>query len=282
MCEGACATLNQMPRRSVDSRERFRVQATLSPRTMAYLEAISEAHLSPPRSRLLAQLIERGIEEIISHDVVSRMTYEEVARRYDLSRRTVVLLDSQRDSLPLITNLTPPKRVRSARPRRNPSPSESFESAFISYGGPDHDFAARLNAALKRRGVKTFFFPVSAKPGVHLHRTMNDAVHEYNRVILVCSKSSLDRPGVLNEIEQVLSREAREGGLPLLLPVTLDDYVFEEWNPMRPDIARQVRSRVALRFDPTVLSGRRFQESVRRLLDALRVENHSGERPNSR
>ena len=75
---------------------------------------------------------------------------------------------------------------------------------------------------------------------------MSACVREHERIVLICSKASLERSGVQNEIERVLEREAREGGASLLIPVTLDRFVFDEWRPRSPDIAEQLRSRVIM------------------------------------
>ena len=130
--------------------------------------------------------------------------------------------------------------------------AEMFKSAFISYGGTDESAAAEINRFLKSRGIKTWFFPDDALPGQKLHRMMHEGVNRHERVLLVCSQSALSRPGVLNELERVLEREAKEGGSDILIPVTLDDYVFGDWAPTRADVAAQVRSRVVTRlnFEP--------------------------------
>lgn len=146
--------------------------------------------------------------------------------------------------------------------------SEMRSSVFISYGGPDEVAAKTINGFLQNHRVKTWFFPDDALPGQKLHRVMSDGVANYDRVLLVCSKSSLNRPGVLNELERVLEREAKEGGTEILIPVTIDKFVFDEWAPERADIARQVRARVITMFatDPTDPA---FSESGEKLLKAL-------------
>ena len=126
-----------------------------------------------------------------------------------------------------------------------------YKTLFISYGGPDEPAATEINNYLKSKGIKTWFFPDDALPGDKLHRVMHDGVNTHDRVLLLCSKESLSRPGVLNEIERVLEREAKEGGTDILIPVALDDYVYKDWAPTRPDIADQVRSRVIASVDMT-------------------------------
>jgi hypothetical protein len=148
--------------------------------------------------------------------------------------------------------------------------TDLLRSTFISYGGPDEAFARRLYEALYRNGVTTFFFPESAVPGDKLHRTMRKGVSEHDRVILVCSRASLDRPGVLYELEETLAREAREGGEPLLIPVAIDDYVYKDWAPKNADVTQAVRDRVVGDFRGTNKDEAKFGAAVAKLLGALR------------
>jgi hypothetical protein len=123
-----------------------------------------------------------------------------------------------------------------------------FQSTFISYGGPDEAFARKLTRALQDRGVTTFFFKDDAAPGERLHRVMSEGVNDHDRVILICSRNSLERPGVQNELEETLSREARDGGATYLLPIRLDDHVLGGWEPDRKNLARTLRDRVIADF----------------------------------
>lgn len=112
-----------------------------------------------------------------------------------------------------------------------------LQSVFISYGAPDEAFAARLNRALLAEGVRTYFFKEDAEPGQKLHRLMRTGVNTHDRVILICSEASLKRPGLLNELEETLQRESREGGQSYLVPVRVDDFVFTSgWSQDRPDL----------------------------------------------
>jgi len=144
-----------------------------------------------------------------------------------------------------------------------------LQSTFISYGGPDEAFAWKLNDALQKRGVTTFFFKEHATPGDKLHRVMRKGVNEHDRTILICSESSLQRAGLLNELEETLAREARDGGRPYLIPVRLDDYVINGWKPKDPDVAQAVRDRVIADFrdheDPA-----RFDAELAKLINALK------------
>lgn len=144
-----------------------------------------------------------------------------------------------------------------------------MQSVFISYGGPDEEFARLLDERLTTAGIKTFFFKRHATPGQKLHHVMRNGVNAHDRVVLICSKNSLNRRGVLNEIEEVLQREAREGGAAILIPVTIDDYVLSEWAPQRPGLALAVRDRVVADFRNTTADPGKFETALSHLVEAL-------------
>jgi hypothetical protein len=121
-----------------------------------------------------------------------------------------------------------------------------YNSAFISYGQPDEQFAKYLHRRLTKAGVSAFLFARDAPVGQPLHSVMRNGVNQYDRMILLCSEASLKREGVLNEIEEALRREAREGGRSILIPVSLDPFVLSHWNPSDPSAAQAIRDRVIL------------------------------------
>jgi len=148
-----------------------------------------------------------------------------------------------------------------------------MQSTFISYGAPDEKFAIALRDELHKNGVTTFLFRDNAIPGDKLHRMMRDGINKYDRVILICSKASLDRTGVLNEIEETLQREARDGGASYLIPIRLDDYVFTGWNPQNKDAAQAVRDRVVGDFRSAKRSKRAIASTIVPLLNALKKKH---------
>lgn len=99
---------------------------------------------------------------------------------------------------------------------------------------------------------------------------MHEGVNKHDRMILVCSRASLDRKGVLNELENVLEREARDGGASHLIPIRLDDYVFTGWKPPNTDLAQAVRDRVVADFEGADTDDAKFNEGLRRLIAALK------------
>ncbi len=145
--------------------------------------------------------------------------------------------------------------------------SHLHKTLFISYGGQDEKDVSIINRKLKGRGIKTWFFAEDALPGEKLHRVMHDGVNNYDRVLLVCSKHSLSRKGVLNEIERALEREAHEGGSEVIIPIALDDYVYSEWAPDRKDIANQIRSRVIAKVD---ITSDKLDTTIEKIVKALK------------
>jgi len=142
-----------------------------------------------------------------------------------------------------------------------------MQSTFISYGSPDVALARKLRERLNRNGVRTFFFELDAIPGERLRKVMRGKINECDRVVLLCSASSLTRPAVRNEIEETLAREARDGGASYLIPVTLDDFLFE-W---KDELAAPLLDRVVADFRGTRRSSKRFDQAVLRLLTALKL-----------
>ena len=147
--------------------------------------------------------------------------------------------------------------------------ADVHKSLFISYGGPDEETASNINNVLKSKGITTWFFPDDALPGQKLHRVMHDGVNEHDRVLLLCSENSLKRSGVLNELERVLEREAKEGGSEILVPITIDDFVYSDWAPDRSDLASQIRSRVITKVDVSDFSSADTQKQLNKLITVL-------------
>ena len=142
-------------------------------------------------------------------------------------------------------------------------------STFISYGGPDEPFATRLHEALNRNNVHTFLFKEHAIPGVPLADVMRTGITEYDRIVVICSKESLERPGVLNELELTMRRESDEGGRPLLIPIARDRYVYDEWKPKNQNLRKFVLERVIGDFQDADEDDDKFDAGLRRLLLAL-------------
>lgn len=132
-------------------------------------------------------------------------------------------------------------------------------SCLIAYSDAtpeDKQFANALYDALKANGVSCWMYERDALIGRHPWEQIDVAMRNYDKVIVVCSKSSLQRPGVQREIDRALSREddlvklkariaeeARAEAHPVpaldtdvLFPVRIDDAIFSWEHARRPDI----------------------------------------------
>ena len=141
---------------------------------------------------------------------------------------------------------------------------EIMSSTFISYGAPDEDFARKLNSDLNKYEINTFFFPLDATFGEPLDSMMH-RINDYDRTILICSERSLERPGLLYELQKTIAREARSGNKSHLIPVALDNYVFTKWKPKNEHLRTEILDRVVADFTDLENYDQQFQ----RLLQSL-------------
>lgn len=147
-----------------------------------------------------------------------------------------------------------------------------MQSTFISYGGPDEAFARKLYETLKAHNVIVFFFPETSRVGERINNEVFHKIQEQDRVLLICSKNSLNRAGVINEIQETLDREARDGGATYLLPIMLDDYVLTEWRNIQPILAERIGRRIIADFRKAKRSKAEFTKAFDRLVDALKIK----------
>lgn len=110
-------------------------------------------------------------------------------------------------------------------------PDQSY-SYLICHNFKDKRFCDRLHADLKAQGVKTWYFPEDAPTGKRIFAEIVTRVKMFDRIIVVCSKYSLQSKAVLKEIADALKREDEEN-VESLFPVRLDNYVLKEWEHPR-------------------------------------------------
>jgi hypothetical protein len=146
----------------------------------------------------------------------------------------------------------------------------AYDRVFISYGGPDQPLAARFNRALQNVGVDTFYYPEDSVPGREIDHEMREGVSGYDRVLLLCSTTSPQRPGWRFELMRALDREKREDASEVLIVVAIDDGLWQHW-PADLEVARQrLLARTVADFRGTLDEQPRFDDQLARLLLALR------------
>src|SRR5712692_7392980 len=91
----------------------------------------------------------------------------------------------------------------------------------------------------------------------------------YDKLVVVCSKYSLQSGPVQREIERALQREDREGKY-VLFPIRLDNYIFDCWeHPRKADVL----AKVVGDFRGWNRNAAKYDASFQRLLKALKAQN---------
>jgi hypothetical protein len=103
-----------------------------------------------------------------------------------------------------------------------------METCFLSHSSKDKGFCDKLFSELERRGVVIWYFPENAKWGNPVWSEIDKNIKIHDRVIVVCSRNSLQSGPVLREIERALVLEDQYGR-NVLFPIQIDDYLFKEW-----------------------------------------------------
>ncbi len=93
-----------------------------------------------------------------------------------------------------------------------------YNSCFISYGKPDEIFAKKLVTQLKKRGVSCWLYDYDYTGGEKTWREITQKRREHDKFIVVCSKKSLIREGVLKEIEEQIDENEEK-----IISVSLDE-----------------------------------------------------------
>jgi len=144
-------------------------------------------------------------------------------------------------------------------------------STFISHSWNDKEFARKLYEALIKKGVQVFFDEKNLKPGDDLYKGIDKGINVYDKMILVCSRASLNESWwVDKEINRILAKERKyhkEHGLDLLIPITVDDEIFK-WDGAKTE---DIRNRVIGDFTKWE-DDAEFEKSLNLLVDALNVD----------
>jgi uncharacterized protein YjbI with pentapeptide repeats len=102
-----------------------------------------------------------------------------------------------------------------------------YSSCFLSYARTDQPFADHLRLALLKQGISCWQDTQDIQGGDHWRGQVHDAINKHDKLVLICSRSSLVRPAVVDEILEAITRE-RQTGKQKLFPLRLDDYVLSD------------------------------------------------------
>lgn len=114
----------------------------------------------------------------------------------------------------------------------------SFYSCFISYTEKDAKLSERLYKDLEKRGVRTWRWREDASWGKTLQSSIDSALEDHEKVIVILSKNSLDAKPVLYEIKATLERE-KGSSRNIMFPLRIDDAVFSWESPLQKRILKK-------------------------------------------
>ena len=125
-----------------------------------------------------------------------------------------------------------------------------FYTCFISYSAQDDAFATRLHNDFQAAGIRCWKWDHNARTGRSLWGEIDQAIRQYDKLVLIASEHSLKSAAVHREIERALQQEdqrlkrkhAGEDVDPdVLFPVRIDDYVLDGWEHERKaDVIKKV------------------------------------------
>ena len=145
-----------------------------------------------------------------------------------------------------------------------------FYSCFISYSSRDAAFAARLHSDLEKNGVRCWFAPEDIKIGEEFRQTIDDAIRDYDKLLLVLSEHAVRSDWVQDEVEACLERERRQQR-QVLFPIRLDAAVTRTRQAWAAAIRRRRHIGDFTRWrDPAA-----YEEAFQRLLRDLKALERS-------
>jgi hypothetical protein len=103
-----------------------------------------------------------------------------------------------------------------------------FYSCFVSYSSKDHGFADRLHADLQNKGVRCWFAPEDMKIGDRIRDTIDQAIRQRDKLLVVLSETSVESEWVEDEVEAALEEERKsQDRRTVLFPIKIDDSIEE-------------------------------------------------------
>ncbi len=100
-----------------------------------------------------------------------------------------------------------------------------YYSCFISYASEDEAFAQKLYTDLQNSGVRCWSATEESKISDEIRLVFDETIRFKDKLLIVLSENSTNRPWVEFEIEQALEEEARRKE-SLFFPILLDHEVF--------------------------------------------------------
>lgn len=143
-----------------------------------------------------------------------------------------------------------------------------FYTCFISHSAKNKVFCERLYNDLQGKGIRCWYFPEDAKWGKSVWSEIDTSIKIYDKLMVVCSESSLSSGPVLREIERALKKED-SANTHIVFPITIDNFVFSKWEHERKsDILNKVVGDF-IGWDSDI---EKYNKSLNKLIESLKTE----------
>ena len=153
---------------------------------------------------------------------------------------------------------------------------------FLSHAFEDHQLSVKLYQALSDNGVLCWFDEKKILPGDDIYKTVVQKIKLYDKMVLVCSEASLRNSWwVEKEISEAMNkekqlRESTDEPIDIIVPITIDDYVFDEWDHKYKTYIMDKHIGDFRNWQDASA----FEEALQKLVKALKVDRR-GEAPPS-
>ena len=155
-----------------------------------------------------------------------------------------------------------------------PSLSLQYYSCFITFNHKDEEFAARLHAELRKRGIRCW---LDKQPiDVRVETRSERGIRLWDKLLFCASKDSLNHASIANEIDEIFANEERLKMVrgvraKSFIPIDLDGFIkTEEFSNSRN---QEIRSRVAVNFSGWKENERKFEDEFEKIIQILSLNS---------
>lgn len=141
-----------------------------------------------------------------------------------------------------------------------------YYSCFISYASENLSFVKSLHNHLEAKGVRCWFAPEDLKTGDRFPQLIEDAIHDYDKFIVVLSKDSIKSGWVKREVN--IAREREHKGKDIFFPIFLDNTYLSS----SASWVSYLRKQRNIENFQSEVNSRHYQKALQRLLDALKKD----------
>ena len=150
--------------------------------------------------------------------------------------------------------------------------TSSYPSCFISYSQEDEPFVRKLYRRLEEFMVPVWYAPHALVGGKKIIEQIDDAIEEYDKLLLILSGSSMGSEWVKSEIRRALRKEYQTKR-KTLFPIRLVSFgELEDWRLFDADLGKDLAAEVREYYIPDFSKWKKpgvFERAFSRLLRDL-------------